>query len=171
MSLKERLGVSLVLLVVAGLTLADLSKDFKSGTTWDHVFIEACVIAVALAGVIGLWYLWSQNRKLNVRLKSDLAQVQKDLVHWKSHAQNHINGLSDAIDAQLSNWKLTSAEKEIALLLLKGLSFKEVAEARNATERTVRQQSLEIYKKSGLAGRAEFAAFFLEDLLSPKQAG
>jgi DNA-binding NarL/FixJ family response regulator len=53
----------------------------------------------------------------------------------------------------------------VALLLLKGLSFKEIAQVRNASERTVRQQALAVYAKSGLGGRAELAAFFLEDLL------
>ena len=38
---------------------------------------------------------------------------------------------------------------------------------RGAGERTVRQQALAVYAKAGLAGRAELAAFFLEDLLVP----
>ena len=33
------------------------------------------------------------------------------------------------------------------------------------TERTVRDQAGAIYRKSGLAGRAELSAYFLEDLL------
>ena len=33
----------------------------------------------------------------------------------------------------------------------------------------MRQQSLAVYRKSGLSGRAELAAFFLEDLLLPSQ--
>lgn len=68
----------------------------------------------------------------------------------------------------MSHWRFTPAEKEVGLLMLKGFSFKEVAGFRKTSERTARQQSLEIYKKSGLAGRAEFSAFFLEDLLLPK---
>jgi hypothetical protein len=31
----------------------------------------------------------------------------------------------------------------------------------------VRHQALAVYRKSGLGGRAELAAFFLEDLLLP----
>jgi DNA-binding NarL/FixJ family response regulator len=58
----------------------------------------------------------------------------------------------------------------VALLLVKGLALKDVAQVRATSERTVRQQSLAIYRKSGLAGRAELAAFFLEDLLSPRRA-
>ncbi|MEY3046615.1 MAG: hypothetical protein RL242_3457, partial [Pseudomonadota bacterium] len=56
------------------------------------------------------------------------------------------------------------------LLLLKGLSFKEIAELRQTSERTVRQQAGEVYRKSGLGGRNELAAFFLEDLLLPNPA-
>jgi hypothetical protein len=32
---------------------------------------------------------------------------------------------------------------------------------------TVRQHAVAVYRKSGLAGRAELSAFFLEDLLLP----
>jgi DNA-binding CsgD family transcriptional regulator len=76
-----------------------------------------------------------------------------------------IGGLSHAIDLQLEEWKLSPSEKEITLLLLKGLSLKEIAEIRGVAERTVRQQSVNVYHKSGLSGRAELSAYFLEDLL------
>lgn len=78
-----------------------------------------------------------------------------------------MRGLAHAIDEQLDAWGLTPAEKEVAFLLLKGFSFKEIAPVRGTSERTVRQQGLAVYAKSGLAGRAELAAFFLEDLLVP----
>jgi hypothetical protein len=34
----------------------------------------------------------------------------------------------------------------------------------------VRQHAVSVYRKSGLSGRAELAAFFLEDLLLPQPA-
>ena len=55
----------------------------------------------------------------------------------------------------------------MALLLLKGLSNKEIAAVRAASERTVREQARSIYSKAGLTGRAALSAFFLEDLLAP----
>jgi DNA-binding CsgD family transcriptional regulator len=85
----------------------------------------------------------------------------------QQHRGQVLRGLSHAIDQQLDAWNLTPAEKEVAFLLLKGLSFKEVAPVRKASERTVRQQALAVYAKSGPAGGAELAAFFLEDLLVP----
>jgi len=53
----------------------------------------------------------------------------------------------------------------VALLLLKGLSFEEIASVRDTKEKTVRQQASSIYRKSGLNGRHEFAAWFFEDFL------
>lgn len=44
-----------------------------------------------------------------------------------------------------------------------------MARARGTSERTARQQALAVYRKAGLAGRAELSAFFLEDLLLPPE--
>ncbi len=70
-----------------------------------------------------------------------------------------------SIDAQFVRWELTPAEAEVALLLLKGLSFKEIAAVRQTGERTAREQARAVYKKSGVVGRAELSAWFIEDLL------
>jgi DNA-binding NarL/FixJ family response regulator len=56
------------------------------------------------------------------------------------------------------------------LLLLKGLSHKEVAKVRSVSEATARQQARAVYKKGGLSGRHDLAAFFLEDLMLPHEA-
>jgi len=86
---------------------------------------------------------------------------------WRAKAQTLLRGLSQAIDAQLSEWGLTPTERETAFLLLKGYSHKEIAAICGRSDRTVRQHAISVYRKSGLAGRAEFSAFFLEDLLVP----
>ena len=70
-----------------------------------------------------------------------------------------------AIADQFRAWGLTPAEADVARLLLLGLSHKEIAAARDTSERTARDQGQAVYKKAGVAGRAELAAFFLEDLL------
>ena len=65
---------------------------------------------------------------------------------------------------QFGRWALTDAERGVALLLLQGLSHKEIASARDTSERTVRQQALAVYRKAGVHSRAELAAFFLRDV-------
>jgi DNA-binding NarL/FixJ family response regulator len=54
---------------------------------------------------------------------------------------------------------------------LKGFSHKEIGNLTGRSERTVRQHSIAVYRKSGLSGRAELSAFFLEDLLLPTAPG
>jgi DNA-binding NarL/FixJ family response regulator len=95
----------------------------------------------------------------------ELARVQGQ--RWRSEARSYLNGLGEAIEAQFSRWSLTDAEREVALLLLKGLSHREIATVRAVSERTVREQARSLYSKAGLTGRAALSAFFLEDLLAP----
>ena len=73
--------------------------------------------------------------------------------------------LAKVLQSQFEEWRLTQTEKEVAMLLLKGLSFKEIAAVRSTLEKTVRQQASSIYKKAGVSGRHEFSAWFIEDFL------
>ena len=97
----------------------------------------------------------------------DLAVARQAAERFRNEARDALRGLGEAIDRQFSRWQLSPAEREVGLLLLKGLSHKEVAAARSTSETTIRQQALAIYRKSGLHNRAELSAFFLEDLLLP----
>ena len=95
----------------------------------------------------------------------DAARIQGR--QWRDETRALLKGLGEAIERQFLTWKLTEAEREIGLLLLKGLSLKEIAAVRVTSERTIRAQARSIYAKAGLSGRAALSAFFLEDLLAP----
>ncbi len=170
--------VWLVLLFVGISVLAgwDVLSDLAEGTTLQHVAVESVALALALAGAVWaaqrLRALRAESRELrdeSSQLQQRLASARQDAQRWQSEVQSLVRGLSSAIDTQLESWKLTGAEKEIALLLLKGLSHKEIAAVRQVSEATVRQQSRAVYRKAGLSGRHDLAAFFLEDLLAPAE--
>lgn len=72
-----------------------------------------------------------------------------------------------AVQQQFELWSLTRSEQEVALLLLKGLSFKEIASVRSTKEKTVRQQASAIYAKADVDGRHTFCAWFMEDFIQP----
>ncbi len=67
---------------------------------------------------------------------------------------------------RFDEWQLTSSEAEIALFLIKGLSAQEIADLRETRIGTVKSQSSMIYQKSGVRGRHELVAYFVEDLLA-----
>lgn len=160
---------------VALLAIVDLAADFRGGTTYRHALVEG---TIAILGVGGLAWAVGQFRQLSreasalrreaVELGERLGASRAEADRWQQQAGDLITGLSAAIDRQLKSWQLSDAEQQVALLLLKGLSHKEIAEIRNVGEATVRQQAGSIYRKAGLGGRRDLAAFFLEDLLGPR---
>jgi DNA-binding CsgD family transcriptional regulator len=139
----------------------DLYIDFGQGVGLLHLGAEFGLFMVAIAGMVMMW------RQLD-RTRSDLASALVEAAHWKQESRELLRGLGVAIEHQFERWHLTAAEAEIGLLLLKGLGHKEIAALRQVSERTVREQARSVYRKSGLGGRSELAAFFLEDLLLPQ---
>jgi DNA-binding NarL/FixJ family response regulator len=118
-------------------------------------------------GVVLLFRLTARHREEQLTLIRDLEVARLQGQRWRTESRSLLNGLGEAIDAQFSRWNLTEAEREVALLLLKGLSVKEISAVCATSERTVRAQSASLYSKAGLTGRAALSAFFLEDLLAP----
>jgi DNA-binding CsgD family transcriptional regulator len=162
--------------LMAVLVGIDLITDLRGRTTLAHVTLEMLVVAVGFvaAGAIALRLRRSAGnaqalREHAARLAENLRASQEEAARWRSDAADLIAGLSTAIDAQFTRWELSPAEREIALLLLKGLSHKEIAQIRSVSETTVRQQARSLYRKAGLSGRNDLAAFFLEDLLGPRE--
>ncbi len=163
---QQRLLV-VVLLAIFLVGLVDIVEDGQELVWSTHFFIDLALILLAFSTAVYLW------RNL-VRAQGSLRQVREALSRrsserdaWRSRAQKLLLGLGEAIDEQLRGWELTPTERETALFLLKGFSHREIAEITGRSERTVRQHAVAVYRKSGLSGRAELSAFFLEDLLSP----
>jgi DNA-binding CsgD family transcriptional regulator len=72
---------------------------------------------------------------------------------------------ADVLEELFATWQLTPAERDVAMLLVKGVGFKELADLRNAKEGTVKAQANAIYRKAGVSGRHELVALFLDELL------
>jgi DNA-binding CsgD family transcriptional regulator len=124
-------------------------------------------VVMTSVGVALLFRVAQRQRDEHLQVIRDLELARVQGQRWRTEARSHLDGLGAAIDVQFSRWNLTEAEREVALLLLKGLSTKEIAQVRAASERTVREQARAVYTKSTLTGRAALSAFFLEDLLAP----
>jgi DNA-binding CsgD family transcriptional regulator len=162
-----RLGLGAVLLAAIIGGAVDLYLD-SPDTLWSaHVIYEVILIAAAMVGFVYLWRGWWGTRselRVTRQLLGEQA-IERDA--WRSSAETALAGLGKAIDERFRAWGLTPVEGEIALLLLKGRSHKEIAYTTSRSERTVRQHAVSIYQKSKLGGRAELAAFFLDGLLLP----
>jgi DNA-binding CsgD family transcriptional regulator len=160
--------IVIVLLANFVFILTDLADDISENMGAWHIVPEVLTAIATFCLVVGLTLKLRESREESTTLRQKIDQLEDEAHDWKIKTARYTQGLSEAIDEQMRSWGLTDAEKEVALLLLKGLSNKDVAEVRSTSEQTVKQHSSTIYRKSGLTSRAELSAFFLEDLLSPR---
>ena len=130
-------------------------------------FVKVLPVVLMSVGVVLLFRVTARQREQQLTLMRDLEIARLQGQRWRNESRSLLNGLGAAIDAQFARWNFTEAEREVALLLLKGLSVKEISAVRATSERTIRAQSASLYSKAGLTGRAALSAFFLEDLLAP----
>lgn len=149
-----------VLMVQAGAMvffLGDVIFDVIEDGPAAHVLFEMLVCVALMAGVI--------LGAVEVRRTLDLVRAQGTALRVAA------GDLARVIEAQFREWALTPAEADVAMLALKGLDVAEIAAMRGAAQGTVRAQLTRIYAKAGVSGRAQFAAFFVEDLLSEGTRG
>lgn len=165
MTRVQEIAVILVLVFVGIANLSDLVIDLSHGSSASHLIVEILVIAMSLSVILWLiLHLRSQNRALE-QIKQEIAAEKKHKTQSGAAGQEARDKLGEIIRRQFQYWQLTGSEQEVALLLLKGLSFKEIAGVRETHEKTVRQQASAIYKKADVNGRHAFSAWFIEDFL------
>lgn len=168
---QVRFSLTLLLLAIVVGGAVDLALDAPEDWGSFHVLYEVALVIGALGLVARLWRGWWRAEASAGALRRTLTERQAERDAWRMRAERALEGLGRAVDEQFGAWQLTPAEREVALLLLKGHGHKQIAAATGRSERTVRQHAVAVYKKAGVQGRAELAAFFLEDLAVPAPHG
>jgi len=72
---------------------------------------------------------------------------------------------------QFARWQLTEAERDIALLTLRGLKIADIAAARNTRQGTVKAHMSAVFRKAGVGTRGELNGLFMESFLDCGAAG
>lgn len=164
------------LLVVMIGGIVDLALDRPTSWFTLHVAVELGLIVTSLGFAVLVMRQWRRATEALAASQASLAattralreqQAERDA--WRAHAEQALTGFAAAIDRQFRLWQLTPAEREVALRLLKGFGHKQVAAQLGRSERTVRQQAVDVYRKAGVQGRSELAAFFLGDIDLPAE--
>ena len=154
---NERRAMVLAVIIIsqalcAMFFFADVIFDVIEGGHLDdiHLIFEA-IAAVALVG--GVIYLMRELADLLNRMES------MDIGLRAARGEMAI-----LIDAFFDQWKLTSSEREIARLVLKGINNDAIAEMRGTAPSTVRAQCTKIYQKAQVDGRPQLLSVFMEEL-------
>ncbi|MGB5261539.1 MAG: DNA-binding response regulator [Gammaproteobacteria bacterium] len=162
--MKDYLLIALLLVIMTG-SLYDFVVDSARGASGLHLAVEGFIFLFATVLIIRLLGDLQRQRRALEQLRLEVnGQPVAETPASPEHAETR-HQLGSLIQQQFMTWELTDSEQAVGLLLLKGLSFREIAAVRETREKTVRAQASAIYRKAGVSGRHAFAAWFIEDFL------
>lgn len=150
------------MLFFAGDVIWDLWSHLDDGSGYDvsesvHLVFEGLA---ALGLGYGAWLL----RGYLIFLRRRTVRDERTIASLRGSFERV---LAEKFDA----WKLTSAEKDVALLIVKGLSVAEIAEARGTAPGTVKAQSSAIFRKVGVSSRTELMSNMLDEFIDVSSVG
>ena len=155
------LKLPLIGLLVYCISLLAFTIDFLSEVTgWKFLsalpwILHEIFTLMTLVGLFVGMYFIARSYRLAARNTRYLA---KQLDAAKGAFQS-------GIDGYFEQWGLSEAEKDIALLTIKGMTISEIAEIRNTKQSTIKTQSSAIYKKAGVSSRTQLVSLLIEELL------
>jgi len=162
----------------AALLAMDVAEDLAHGGHIEHAALESLAIgAQMLAFGLVLRASHQRSERRIARLRAELASFRavrapepapvespstEPAAPSREPAPKPAVEATDRVEACFARWRLTRAEQEVAWLLLKGVSLQDIGAARNTSPRTARDQASAVYRKAGVAGRAELSALLLD---------
>ena len=162
--MKDKI-IAVVLGIIMTLNFFDVIADISLGVPVWHIVEESMIVLVSAIGTVYLVLDIRGRTKHIAQLKETLAVSDIQLKNISNEMKKERLHYSEVISNQFIQWHLSVSEQQVAMLLLKGLSFKEISGVRETKEKTVRQHASNIYAKANLEGRHEFSAWFLEDFI------
>ena len=156
---KERRATALAAIIIlqalcALFFIGDVIADLSGGGHLEdlHLGLETLAALTLIGGVVFLM----------VELQRLLARVD-DMDTGLRVARGQ---MAEVVEGFFEDWTLTQAERDVAMMILKGLDNEAIAKVRNTAPGTVRAQTTSIYSKSDTHGRAQFVSLFMEELMS-----
>ena len=133
---------------------ADATLDARAPDKTDGHGIDTFEYAVAFVLALSTIFTGFELRKL-VRRDKRLTQQLRAAS----------GAFAEVLENRFDEWNLTDAEREVALLAIKGFSVAEVAAMRDTKEGTTKAQNAAIYRKAGVSGRLQLLSLFIDDLM------
>ena len=134
----------------------DLRDHFSDGTAYStdeviHLVFEGGAVLALFFGMVSLFKYTSFLKDQNIKAQTQLSALKVDFDAY--------------VRTQFAKWQLTVAEKDVALLLLRGLNTSDIAELRSVSVGTIKVQAHNVFGKSGVSSRVEFMALFMDEFI------
>ena len=127
-------------------------------------YFDIAEIGIAFLPIFGIYLLFRDLK----RSKTEVSQALETIQHLKTQnvKLGELNkSFYESIQKEFKNWNFTGTEREISILILRGLSNQQIAGLRGKSLKTIENQTFSIFQKSGTTGKLEFIAYFLSPLL------
>jgi len=135
-------------IVFVNSVLSDAFEDV--GFDWHQISAMLALIALLAGVVFEAFYLIALlQRKASLERSVGMASA----------------ALQDVIESHFTEWNLTASERDVATLMVKGLSIAEIAQIRGSAEGTVKAHLNSIYRKSKARNRAEVLSNIMDAML------
>jgi len=141
--------VSDILLTIVGLRVAPISWQTR------ELLEMGAALGLSLGMILG-WIVFRRTARAGRAAAEKLRRASSAFL--------------DLMDERFSEWGLTTAERDVALFAIKGLSTAEIAQLRGTSEGTIKAQTAAIYRKAGVTGRPQLLSLFIEDLMDDTAA-
>jgi DNA-binding CsgD family transcriptional regulator len=152
-------GVPIVLIALVAVQLLcgvifllDMVTEFPGWALLDWHFWRETLATIALFAGVGFEIAYLRN------LLRNKASLERSVGLASS-------ALQDIVENHFAEWKLTASERDVAYLLVKGLSISEIAEVRGTAEGTVKAHLNAIYRKANARSRAEVMSTITDALV------
>ena len=134
----------------------DLRDHFSDGTPYSkdeviHLVFEGGAVVALFFGMASLFKYTSFLKNQNSKAQMQLSALKVDFDEY--------------VRSQFAKWELTVAEKDVALLLLRGLNTSDIAGLRSVSVGTIKVQAHNVFGKSGVSSRVEFMALFMDEFI------
>ncbi|MBT2130866.1 helix-turn-helix transcriptional regulator [Aliiroseovarius lamellibrachiae] len=120
----------------------------------DWFIHEVTELATLVGFIIGGVFIY--------RAQLMLSQRNEDVEFRLRAARGEFNAM---VQQQFEKWQLSTAERDVALLTVKGLTLAEIADARSTSQGTVKSQNNAIYRKAGVKNRTQLLGALIDELL------
>ncbi len=166
-NLGTRSSVSFVLTLISvlALFLVDVIWDTNERISLRHLVTDLFIILGVIYLACWIWQRYKKDIASHHVVQKKLSKTNELLKHQSLQHKKLKAGIASHIQSVFDEWKLSTTEREIALMIIKGYSLDEIAKMRHKSERTIRDQAATIYRKAHVKNRIELTSYFIEDII------
>lgn len=165
LGIRRILVYAWILILVAIAEGIDGVIDFLEEGLTLGVFVDGLIILLVFGGCTYILYSAAVDLR---RSRASIRELQLENEEFRRRNPAALNLMWEAIQNQFKQWNLSSTESQIAEHLIRGYSSKQIAAMLDKSERTVRNQARAVYEKSGMTGRNDLAAFFIQEVIGER---